>query len=108
MSAAKAYTAKVIFTGDQWLHQHAAIVADGIITDVLPVTALHPLTEIIDFGDNILAPAFIDLQIYGAFEKLFAVYPDTNSLQLLNSYSNNGGAAFCMPTIATNHTRYTL
>lgn len=104
MNAAKAYTAKLIFTGEQWLHQHAVVVADGIITDVLPVTTLDPLTETINFGDSILAPAFIDLQIYGACEKLFAVYPHTDSLQLLNSYSNSGGAAFCMPTVATNHT----
>jgi N-acetylglucosamine-6-phosphate deacetylase len=100
--AAKAYIAKLIFTGEQWLHKHAAIVVDGIITDVLPVTELDPLMESVYFNDYILAPAFIDLQIYGAYEKLFAVHPDVNSLQLLNNYSNSGGAAFCMPTVATN------
>ena len=102
MAAAKAYLSKLIFTGEQWLHDHAAIVADGIITDVLPVAALDPLMETVYFSDSILAPAFIDLQIYGAYEKLFAVYPKTDALQLLNSYSNKGGATFCMPTIATN------
>ena len=102
MAAAKAYIAKLIFTGEQWLHKHAAIVEDGIIKDVLPVTALDPLVETVYFSDSMLAPAFIDLQIYGAYEKLFAVYPNKDSLQLLNSYSNSGGAAFCMPTVATN------
>ncbi len=100
--AAKAYIAKLIFTGEQWLHEHAAIVVEGIITDVLPVSALDPLMESVHFNDHILAPAFIDLQIYGAYEKLFAVYPDTDSLQLLQKYSSSGGAAFCMPTVATN------
>ncbi len=100
--AAKAYIAKHIFTGEQWLHEHAAIVADGIITDVLPVTSLDQQMEAVNFSDRILAPAFIDLQIYGAYEKLFSVYADTDSLQLLNKYSNSGGAAFCMPTVATN------
>jgi N-acetylglucosamine-6-phosphate deacetylase len=102
MSATKAYTAKLIFTGEQWLHEHAAIVTAGIITDVVAVTALDPQIEVVHFGDSILAPAFIDLQIYGAYEKLFSVYADTESLQLLNRYSNSGGAAFCMPTVATN------
>jgi N-acetylglucosamine-6-phosphate deacetylase len=102
--AAVAYIPKHIFTGEQWLNNHAAIVADGIITDVLPVEQINPQTEKIYFKESILAPAFIDLQIYGAYEKLFSVYPDTNALQLLNSYSNNGGAAFCMPTVATNKT----
>lgn len=100
--AAKAYIAKLIFTGEQWLHKHAAIVDDGIITSVLPVTLLDPLTEFVYFNNHILAPAFIDLQIYGAYQKLFSVYPDTDSLQLLYKYSSSGGAAFCMPTIATN------
>lgn len=103
MPALKAYTAKLIFTGEQWLHDHAAIVADGIITDVVTVTAVDPQTELVHFNNSILAPAFIDLQIYGAYDKLFSVYADTDSLQLLNQYSNNGGAAFCMPTVATNH-----
>ena len=102
MATAKAYIAKLIFTGEEWLHEHAAIVADGIVIDLVPVTVLDPLIESVNFGNSIMAPAFIDLQIYGAYEKLFAVYPDTDSLQLLNSYSNNGGAAFCMPTVATN------
>jgi N-acetylglucosamine-6-phosphate deacetylase len=53
-------------------------------------------------ANAILAPAFIDLQIYGAYEKLFAVYPEVSSLELLNKYCNEGGTAFCMPTVATN------
>jgi N-acetylglucosamine-6-phosphate deacetylase len=100
--AAKAYIAKLIFTGEQWLHEHAAIVDNGIITDLLPATALDADMESVYFSDRILAPAFIDLQIYGAYEKLFSVYPDTDSLLLLNKYSSIGGAAFCMPTVATN------
>ncbi len=102
MAASKAYIANQIFTGEQWLHKHAAIVADGIITNVLPAAELDADMEAVNFSEGVLAPAFIDLQIYGAYEKLFAVYPDAYSLQLLNSYSNSGGAAFCMPTVATN------
>ena len=99
---AKAYIAKHIFTGDQWLHEHAAIVVDGIIKDVQPINALDPDLETSYFNNHILAPAFIDLQIYGAYNKLFAVYPDSDSLQSLQKYSSIGGAAFCMPTVATN------
>ncbi|MFM6925158.1 MAG: N-acetylglucosamine-6-phosphate deacetylase [Ferruginibacter sp.] len=102
MAASKAYIAKHIYTGELWLHDHAAIVTDGIITDVIAVKDIDPQTEVIHFTNSILAPAFIDLQIYGAYEKLFAVYADTDSLELLNSYCNKGGAAFCMPTVATN------
>ena len=104
MTASKAYIANKIFTGEQWLHDHAAIVIDGIITEVLPAAELDAAMDAEHFSDAILAPAFIDLQIYGAYEKLFAVYPNTDSLQLLNKYCSSGGAAFCMPTVATNRT----
>jgi N-acetylglucosamine-6-phosphate deacetylase len=50
----------------------------------------------------VLAPAFIDLQIYGAYGKLLAVYPEADSLVKLNEYCRSGGAALCLPTVATN------
>jgi N-acetylglucosamine-6-phosphate deacetylase len=102
MAAAKAFNAKLIFTGDEWLQDAAVIVEDGIIKTVLPVKDLPLGMEPEYFENSILAPAFVDLQIYGAYKKLFAVYPDVDSLKLLNSYCNEGGAAFCMPTVATN------
>jgi N-acetylglucosamine-6-phosphate deacetylase len=102
MAATKAYNCNLIFTGDEWLTNHAVIVEAGTIKAVIPVKDIQADIETESFTNSILTPAFIDLQIYGAYEKLFAVYPDTNSLTLLNKYSNNGGAAFCMPTVATN------
>jgi N-acetylglucosamine-6-phosphate deacetylase len=102
MAAAKAYIANLIFTGDELLHGHAVIAEQGIIKNVLPVNDIPTGIEPAYFNDSMLAPAFIDLQIYGAYEKLFAVYPTAEALSLLNSYSNVGGAAYCMPTVATN------
>jgi N-acetylglucosamine-6-phosphate deacetylase len=42
------------------------------------------------------------VQIYGAYGKLLAAYPEADSLFKLNEYCRKGGAAFCLPTIATN------
>lgn len=102
MSAPKAYTAKHIFTGHQWLLDHAVLVNNKIISDIVPCSELTAETALTDLGNHILAPAFIDLQIYGANGKLFSVFRNTEALHSLNQYSNAGGAAFCMPTIATN------
>jgi N-acetylglucosamine-6-phosphate deacetylase len=55
-----------------------------------------------DFYDRVIAPAFIDLQIYGAQGRLLSVYPEADSLYKLNDYSRSGGAANCLPTVATN------
>lgn len=103
MSAINAFVTDKIFTGNEWLYDYAVITSAGKITDILPAADLPLEIEKENFTNSILAPAFIDLQIYGAYEKLFAVYPNKESLSLLNIYSNKGGAAFCMPTVATNN-----
>ncbi len=102
MSAPKAYTAKHIFTGHQWLQDHAVLIDNKIISDIVPCSELAPGTACTDLGNHILAPAFIDLQIYGANGKLFSVFSNTEALLSLNQFCNAGGTAFCMPTIATN------
>lgn len=96
------YTANKIFTGDKWLADHAVITTGKTITGVIPVTDLAASQKATYFDDCIIAPAFFDLQIYGAYDKLLAVFPEADSLQKLNEYCNKGGAAFCLPTVATN------
>ncbi|MBL7742246.1 MAG: N-acetylglucosamine-6-phosphate deacetylase [Chitinophagaceae bacterium] len=98
----KAYTADRIFTGDIWLSDQAVITNGDIIIDIVSLASLNKDIAVENFPGCFLVPAFIDLQIYGAYGKLLAVYPDADSLHKLNEYCNSGGAAFCMPTVATN------
>ena len=99
--AITAYSAKKLFTGDRWVHDHCVIVEGRRITDVVAVNNI-PSTLAAETVPGILAPAFIDLQIYGAYGKLLAVYPEADSLIRLNEYCRSGGAAYCLPTVATN------
>lgn len=99
---AKAYIPQLIFTGDTFLEDHAVVVEDGLIRGVSPVPALSNDIPKEQLPGTILAPAFIDLQIYGANERLLAVHPDTTSLQALADHCAKGGTAYCMPTVATN------
>ncbi len=99
---ARAIIADRIFTGQEWLHYYAMILDDGIIQQLTPVSCLPADIDKEEFPDCFLSPAFIDLQIYGAYGKLLAVYPEADSLHKLREYCESGGAAFCLPTVATN------
>lgn len=97
-----AYSASRIFTGDAWLHDQIVLTEDSIITGLVPSNELPAGIVVKHFPDAIMAPAFIDLQIYGAYDRLLSVYPEADSLSRLNEYCRSGGAALCMPTVATN------
>ncbi len=102
MNNTKTYLAKSIFTGNEILLQHAVVVENKLIVDILPSNKINSDTEIIDFKNSIIAPAFIDLQLYGAYKRLLAVYPDAESIKAIYEYSKAGGCSHCMPTVATN------
>ncbi len=92
-------SADKIFTGHQWLTNHAIVVENNRIKEIIPAAAAKE--NAIHFANAFIAPAFIDLQIYGAGKKLFAVYPEKDALKKLVAYCRSGGAANCMPTVAT-------
>lgn len=100
----KIYKADKVFTGNGWLKDHAVVVNEGRIAEVVPFSSLSQNISVQDFPGCFVAPAFIDLQIYGADGRLFAVYPQTDSLFRLKDYCYGGGAAYCLPTVATNAT----
>jgi N-acetylglucosamine-6-phosphate deacetylase len=102
MEGMKAYTADRVFTGEAWLPGYTVLAEDGRIIDLAPSASLPGDMVPEKFPGSFIAPAFIDLQIYGAHRRLLAAYPERDSLFKLNDYCNKGGAAFCMPTVATN------
>ncbi|HVT85740.1 MAG TPA: N-acetylglucosamine-6-phosphate deacetylase [Chitinophagaceae bacterium] len=102
MGGKKIFVADRIFTGGDWLDDHAVITENGIINDIVPIEQLNSNETTEEFPGCILVPAFIDLQIYGAYGKLLAVYPEADSLSALNEYCKKGGAALCLAAVATN------
>jgi len=101
MPEQKAYIADSIFTGEKWIKDHVVVVESGVINELIPVAKISSSLSV-ETLDGFLAPAFIDLQIYGAYGKLLAVYPEADSLFKLNDYCRSGGAVYCLPTVATN------
>jgi N-acetylglucosamine-6-phosphate deacetylase len=100
----KIYKPDRLFTGGGWIDDHAIITDGGIISDIVSFSSLSENISSEHYPGCFMAPAFIDLQIYGAYKRLFAVYPYPDSLYKLMDYCNKGGAAYCLPTVATNET----
>lgn len=96
------YTAEKVFNGHEMLPHHGILVEGGRIKAVLPQVSIDKDIPVVDFGSGYIVPAFIDLQLYGAHGRLLAVYPDAQSVGEIYQYSAAGGAAYCMPTVATN------
>ena len=95
----KTYLAKNLYTGSDCLLNSAIVVEDHKIVDIVSINQIPPHSAPIY---DIIAPAFIDIQIYGAYEKLLAVYPNADSIFRLYEYCSRGGASHFVVTVATN------
>jgi N-acetylglucosamine-6-phosphate deacetylase len=61
----KAFKASRIYTPDHVIIGGAALVDGGKVAAVGPHVEVPPSAEVVDFGDRIVAPGFIDIQIIG-------------------------------------------
>lgn len=90
--------AKSLFTGNEWIDEVGIEIKDGIIIrvskDQYDASAAY----------HYIVPAFIDLQIYGADQKLLSEFPDADCIQKIYEYCLAGGAAYFQPTIASQST----
>ncbi|HEX6914397.1 MAG TPA: N-acetylglucosamine-6-phosphate deacetylase [Chitinophagaceae bacterium] len=91
------WNARLLFTGREWLARQSIKVENGRITAIVPAEA--PGT---DPEAEMIIPAFIDLQIYGASSRLYSVFPDAETLSLIHQFCVHGGAYWFQPTVATN------
>ena len=93
-------SAKKIFTSKEWLYDHSIIVEDDIIVDIVATKSIRKSAQQSIYKS--IVPSFIDIQIYGAHNKLFAVYPNADAIFKLYDYCSKGGALHFCPTVATN------
>jgi N-acetylglucosamine-6-phosphate deacetylase len=102
MNNRKTYLAERVFTGNEMLSQSAIVVENDIIINIKPVSELTPDENIVEFKNALIAPAFIDLQLYGANKRLLSALPDAITVKAIYDYSKAGGASHCMPTVGTS------
>ncbi|MFN6386747.1 MAG: hypothetical protein ACK4X2_00400, partial [Bacteroidota bacterium] len=63
------FSAKSLFTGSEWINETAIEIKDGKIVSI----SKHHYNANAAF--QYIVPAFIDLQIYGADQKLLSEFP---------------------------------
>ena len=98
----KAYMNGRVFNGKNILEGKIVLVDEGKIIAVLEKENLPNDCEIINLQGNLLAPAFIDLQIYGGNNFFFGEFPSVEALEAIYAYCLAGGTAHFMPTVATH------
>lgn len=96
------YKNGIIYTGEEKEKGKAIIVRNNVIEAIVDEQHIPEGSIIKDLQGLNIAPAFIDLQIYGGDGKLFSADLDVESIHATYQYGLRGGCTHFMITIATN------
>lgn len=102
MSTAIALIAREIFTGHEIQSGKAVLIREGRIVDIVAATDVPADYRVRELPGYMLAPAFLDLQIYGGNGLLFSAELTTGALEAVYEYCLQGGCTQFMITLATN------
>lgn len=91
-----------MFTGSSVVTNKAILVDGETIIDIVNENEAPSQFKAQDLKEQNIAPAFIDMQIYGASNKLFSADLSLESLHATYEYCLKGGCSHFMITMATN------
>src|SRR5918998_757661 len=95
-----ALAGRVVTDYEVWA-ESSLLVRDGCILDISPdYSLLDEADEVHDYGDSLLVPGFVDLQVNGAFGVDVASEPDRLS-ELSESLLSTGTTAY-LPTVISS------
>jgi N-acetylglucosamine-6-phosphate deacetylase len=97
-----AYTNGKIFTGDSMQLNKAVLTDNEVIVGITAAENIPSQYMQVDLKGYTMAPAFIDMQIYGGNGKLFSHELSVESLKATYEYCLHGGCSHFMITMATN------
>ena len=98
----QALTNATIYTGKEILSGSAILINDGVIVGFVYDSDIPDDYELRDLQGANIAPAFIDLQIYGGNGYLFSADPSIEAIEATYKYCLEGGASKFLITAATN------
>jgi N-acetylglucosamine-6-phosphate deacetylase len=99
---ATAFIARELFTGQDIQTGKAVLVKEGKVTGIVPASDIPADYRQRNLPGYMLAPAFVDIQIYGGNGQLFSAELTTESLDAVYEYCLQGGCTQFLITMATN------
>jgi N-acetylglucosamine-6-phosphate deacetylase len=96
-----AIKSKKIFTGTSEIENGYIIVNEGLIVGISQEKPSSENIEILDYSQYNIAPAFIDLQIYGGGGSLFNTEPTAETIQKTYDEISKTGTKYFQITLST-------
>ncbi len=91
-----------VFTNNQVLHQHAVIIDNGIIDNIIPQSELKQNIPTVDLNGANLTPGFIDLQLNGCGGVMFNDDVSVNTISKMHQTNLKSGCTSFLPTLITS------
>lgn len=98
----RAILCQEIFDGERRYHNAALLIAGSHIKEIRPQSELSGKETTIDFGDRLLAPGLIDIQVNGGGDVLFNNEPNLDGLKRMADAHLRMGTSRIMPTIISD------
>ena len=102
MSMPLALVSQRIFDGDQLWHEHAVLIDNGRVTDIVPRQDVPEGYPTRDVGDALVAPGFVDLQVNGGGGVLFNNDPSVAGIATICRAHAAYGTTSVMVTLITD------
>jgi len=91
-----------IFTGDEFLENHALVIHGEIIENIIPVAMLPADIAPVHLAGGVLAPGFIDLQVNGGGGVFFTNSPSVSAIQTILDGHRPTGTTSLLPTLVSD------
>ncbi len=102
MSNIFAVLAPKIFDGHKWQTDAALIVNDKHVEQISPISELPKAIKLIDLGQGIISPGFVDLQVNGGGGVLLNNDPSVDGIRKICAAHAQFGTTSLFPTLITD------
>ena len=97
----RSITAKYIFDGVNLLSNKIVLLADNQIVDVIDSDKLYDKSQLEDFGNSVISPGMLDLQLNGCGGVLFNADISMKTLETMHQTNLKFGTTGFLPTLIT-------